>query len=126
MMAAGQEAQAGLPSVDQFALDQVVVRQGPVPPVAPPLVVVAWRVFLVLVAFMAVAYLSIAAFAVSTYPSLKDFPSGTVVDLRNARAEWLAATKELGQTFVLTPLLSLLGAILGYLLGRERRTSPEE
>jgi hypothetical protein len=125
-MAAEQDDQAGPPRADPITLDQIVVSKGAVPPVAPPLAVVAWRVFLVLVAFMGLAYLSIAGFALSTYPSLKDFPSGTVVDLRAARAEWLAATKELGQTFVLTPLLSLLGAILGYLFGRERRTSSEE
>jgi hypothetical protein len=50
---------------------------------------------------------------------------GAVAGWREARASWLTEVKELGQLFILTPLLPLLGTVLGYIFGREQRASQE-
>jgi hypothetical protein len=122
---------------DQITLDEIVVSKGGLPPPpAPTLVIIGWRVFLVLVAFIGVSYLVMAVFAWSIYPHLSAFgtemntpelcASGTVARWRNAHEQWLATIKELGQLFIVTPLLPLLGAVLGYVFGRERKDLPQE
>lgn len=130
---------------DRITLDQIVMRKGASPPVHPPLLtLVGWWAFRMLLAFVGVSYLVLALFAWRTYPASRDSVDvGAVnmaaqvpqpaapeledtVRLREARAEWLAEVKELGQMFILTPVLPLLGAVLGYLFGREQRAASSE
>lgn len=119
-MTTRQDGRAGdglyVPPVDQITLDEIVVSKGALPPAPGPSVsLIGWWAFRLLVVFIGMSYLALAVFAWSIYPS-------TV----QARVEWLAVIKELGQMFVLTPFLPLLGAVLGYIFGREQRTSSGE
>lgn len=131
----------------QITLDELTVSKGGLPPpVAPPLRVIGWRAFQLLVGFVGLSLAALAVFAWSTYPSLPEVmaamaePAGPVVTSAQpcevagpdaaslwsqARTEWLAGIKELGQMFVLTPLLPLLGTVLGYIFGREQGVSKE-
>jgi hypothetical protein len=136
-MTAERGDQAGTLRADQITLDEIVVRKGGLPPPpAPPLVIIGWRAFLVLVAFIGVSYVVMAVFAWSIYPQLSTFgievnapglcAPGTVARWQDTHEQWLATIKELGQLFIVTPLLPLLGAVLGYVFGRERRDPSQE
>lgn len=39
---------------------------------------------------------------------------------REARSEWIAQFKDMGQVFLVSPILPLLGAVLGYIFGSQQ------
>jgi hypothetical protein len=74
--------------------------------------------------FLELSLLSI--YAVWTYPRLGDITRiavGQNADLQkawlDARSAWVTSLKDLGQIFLLTPVFPLIGAVIGYMFGRQ-------
>jgi hypothetical protein len=138
----------------QISIEELLARAGGLAPASPPpLEVIGWWAFRLLLAFIGLSFLALAVFAWQTYPSLEYFDQTRMVagqsssitqptmELMNApgdntnlaplamwqeaREQWFAQIKDLGQVFILTPLLPLLGAVLGYIFGREKQRAEE-
>jgi hypothetical protein len=63
-------------------------------------------------------------YAWGTYPDSQDFvglqqpmPTDAADVMRQARSDWIASIKDLGQLFLITPLFSLIGVVIGYIFG---------
>ena len=99
-----------------------------------------FRIFKWLLLVIAVMTGLIALFAWQTYPdasaylpSMKATPSGTasprpptaeeLASWQTAEASWRTSVKDIGQLFLLTPVFPLLGAVIGYIFGREKPTA---
>jgi hypothetical protein len=83
-----------------------------------------YKIFLILIALVVFELLLIVIFAAFTFPG-----GGAGSDAMDARAAWVAQLKDLGQIFLLTPVFPLLGAVIGYIFGRQEKqaesTGPE-
>jgi hypothetical protein len=95
------------------------------PPTLPEIGLTAFRW---VVAVTAAALVLLAGFGILTYPRLEEVErmagGATAISVhRELTGEWFARIKDLGQLFILTPLLPLLGVILGYIFGREQQGS---
>lgn len=111
----------------QISIDELLARAGGLAPAqSPPLQVIGWWAFRMLLAFIGLSFIALAAVAWLTYPSLGDFnqAAGSITLWQEARTQWFEQVKGMGQVFILNPLLPLLGAVLGYIFGREQR--PEQ
>jgi heme A synthase len=137
----------------QISIEELLARAGGLAPASPPpLQLIGWWAFRLLLGFIGLSFLALAVFAWRTYPSLEYFdqarvqaeqPSTVVQPMelvtapgasnnlaplalwQEAREQWFAEIKDLGQVFILTPLLPLLGAVLGYIFGREKQRAEE-
>jgi hypothetical protein len=91
-----------------------------------------YKVFKWLLCLVGLLFLALALFATVTYPSLAEAkalagPQGNVgTALGDARTQWFSQVKDVGQLFLVTPVLPLLGTVLGYMFGRNEtaRTEP--
>jgi hypothetical protein len=142
------------PPASQISIEELLARAGGLAPASPPpLQVIGWWAFRLLLAFIGLSFIALAIFAWRTYPSLEYFDQARVaaeqpspitqppMELvtaprdgdnlaplamwQEAREQWFAQIKDLGQVFILTPLLPLLGAVLGYIFGREKQRIEE-
>jgi hypothetical protein len=80
----------------------------------------AFRAILLFSAFMV---LLLGVFAWVTYPDMAALERLVATDAvmptyQQLQAEWFSRLKDLGQLYVLTPLLPLLAVVLGYIFGR--------
>lgn len=92
------------------------------PPTLPELGLTAFKWVIL---GIGVGMLLLSGFAVMTYPRLEEVER--VAGQTNALtthgelvAAWFSRVKDMGQVFILTPLLPLLGLILGYIFGRAK------
>lgn len=89
--------------------------------------VLGYRIFKWLLLLVAVLLALLTLYAYLTYPDLKDIQAlaGRDGDAMNAysqaRSDWLSSVKDLGQIFIITPVLPLIGAVLGYIFGRNEQ-----
>lgn len=89
--------------------------------------VLGYRIFKWLLLLVAVFIALLTVYGFLTYPKLADSrtlagPNGdAVAAFRQARADWLSSVKDLGQIFLITPVLPLIGAVLGYIFGRNEQ-----
>jgi hypothetical protein len=90
---------------------------------------IGYRMFKWLLALTIVLVVGLSMYAWLTYPSPEsvrrllgeETPSAERLQaLRTLRGDWLASVKDLGQMFLLTPILPLLGAVAGYIFGVSR------
>lgn len=92
----------------------------------PPLSRLGYQIFKWLIGLICAFVIVLCLFAVFTYPRLEDIrglvPSGTdaLGPWREMRAEWMTQFKDLGQLYLVTPILPLLGAVMGYIFGRHQ------
>jgi hypothetical protein len=90
--------------------------------------------FLTLSILIGVAFVLLAGFGWATYPHLsavaRAYGPGHGIEAfaawHEAQKEWFANLKDVGQLFVVTPLLPLLGTVLGYTFGRREAPSNNE
>jgi hypothetical protein len=96
------------------------------------LVWIGYRIFKWLLLLVAVVMVSLGAYAYVTYPTIGDIqtllPSGRsgteIVTLtKEMREAWLSDVKDLAQNFLLTPIMPLLAAVVGYIFGRSHSVS---
>ena len=85
-----------------------------------------FRIFKWLFALVIVVLIGLAVVASNTYPDQSQYvpnpAKATTAQwsaLAAAKDDWLNHLKDLGQTFLLAPLFPLLGAVIGYIFGRE-------
>ena len=89
--------------------------------------VLGYRIFKWLLLVVAVFIALLTLYGFLTYPKLAYSqtlagPHGdAVAAFREARADWLTSVKDLGQMFLITPILPLIGAVLGYIFGRNEQ-----
>jgi hypothetical protein len=83
--------------------------------------------WLLVLVFIELSLLSIYAFW--TYPRIGDITrvaGGQNADLQkawlDARSAWVTSVKDLGQIFLLTPVFPLIGAVIGYMFGRQEES----
>jgi hypothetical protein len=77
-----------------------------------------FRIFVVLIGLVVFELLLIVLFATFTFP--RGLSGSEAMD---ARAAWVTQLKDIGQIFLLTPIFPLLGAVIGYIFGRQERTA---
>lgn len=80
--------------------------------------------FRALLVFTGFSLLLLAVFGWLTYPGLEaverlEEPGNVLATFQEQQAEWFTRIKDLGQLYILTPLLPLLGLVLGYIFGRQ-------
>jgi hypothetical protein len=92
-----------------------------------PVRVLGREIFLWLLGLVIIELVLIATYAFWTYPRLDEVikanaGSGTDVPQAwaDARSEWVTSVKDLGQIFLLTPVFPLIGAVMGYMFGRQQ------
>ena len=92
-----------------------------------------YRIFKWLLTLAIFLFLGLMVYAWWTYPTSAAatalLPTGSGLDdrllaVRELRRDWLQQVKDLGQMFVLTPVLPLIAAVIGYLFGVRRSTPP--
>jgi hypothetical protein len=95
---------------------------------------VGYKIFKWLYALVLIVMVPLLIYGVATFPNQADYvPDATnppVTGWKNfadAKAAWAAQVKDLAQTFLLIPVLPLLGSVIGYIFGRtaNQSSSPE-
>ena len=83
-------------------------------------------IFLCLLGLVLIELTLLSIYAFWTYPRLGDVTRvavGQNADLQkawlDARSAWVTSLKDLGQIFLLTPVFPLIGAVIGYMFGRQ-------
>jgi hypothetical protein len=110
------DVDAGVPAGAQF--DEI------------PRTVLGYLIFKWLLLLIGILLGLLTVYGVLSYPSISDARSlagasgDAGVILQQAKAEWVSSIKDLGQIFLITPVLPLLGAVLGYIFGRHEQASP--
>jgi hypothetical protein len=89
-----------------------------------------FRIFKWLLAVATLLLILIVTHAIRSYPSQADVlsvlpPNATMEQrlaaIREVQSQWLASIQGLAQTFVLTPLFPVIGAVVGYIFGVSRQ-----
>jgi hypothetical protein len=122
---------APLPSRPPVSLDTIAEAQvretGPSQFREIPVRVLGREIFLWLLGLVIIELALIATYAWWTYPSLDEVikaNTGSSTDVpqawADARSEWVSSLKDLGQIFLLTPVFPLIGAVMGYMFGRQQ------
>lgn len=97
-------------------------------PQVPPLAQLGYKIFRYLLLLIAFVGVLLVVYALTTYPSQDEIQEiiGNAEGVealqawRETRAEWVDQFKDLGQLFLVTPIVPLLGAVLGYIFGRQQ------
>ena len=84
---------------------------------------IGFYILLLLIAYGGLALAALTVWGAWTYPTIGDVTkivgTGTEPDrvavYRDLRSDWLATVKDLGMTFTITPVLTLLGTVIGYI-----------
>jgi len=92
-----------------------------------------FRIFKWLIALTVFMLLLLVVYGWTTYPNRSDYfptssagPTDPWKAYQDARDSWVTQIKDLGQLFVLTPLVPLMGAVIGYIFGKaEKRDGPK-
>lgn len=115
---------------ESVTIDQIEEQTGLAgsQPQTPPLAQLGYKIFKWLLLLIAVVAALLSVYALTTYPSLQEVQNLTAgqqdVDAlqawRETRSEWVDQFKDLGQLFLVTPIVPLLGAVLGYIFGRQQ------
>lgn len=90
--------------------------------------VLGYKIFKWLLLLVGVLLFLLTMYAVFTYPSpsdarlLADDPAGAAVAYGQLKSDWLSSVKDLGQIFIITPVLPLIGAVLGYIFGKDEQS----
>lgn len=86
-----------------------------------------FSIFVALLVTSGVLFAALMTFAATTYPELSQV-TGLVAENGDKLASWQAAqddwrtsVKDLGTTFLVTPVLPLLGIVIGYIFGERAR-----
>lgn len=96
---------------------------------------IGYRIFKWLLLLITTLLLLLVVYAWRTYPdatAVDDLlvagatPPERLAVLEALRSSWLTSVKDLGQMFVLTPVIPLLGAVVGYIFGVSRQLSASE
>ena len=106
-------AAAHVPDTAQFEIPEI------------PRSVLGWRVFRWLIWASAVAVGVLIVVGWATYPSrpYSGTPTSDAYQLwSTARSEWFNNMKDLGQLLLITPLVSLISATIGYMFGSQPQT----
>jgi len=74
-----------------------------------------YKIFLWLLALIATELVLLLMYGVLTYPRSDVWDDN--------KAAWFTSIKDLGQLFLLTPLFPLLGAVIGYMFGRQQAST---
>ncbi len=88
-----------------------------------------WLLWLVVGMVVLLAWYGWATFPrVGEFRSLAGHGPSALAAYSKARADWVSSVKDLGQLFIVTPVLPLLSAVLGYMFGRNEADSndPDE
>jgi hypothetical protein len=132
---------------DKISLDEIAKNAGADEPATR--LKLGKELLIWIVPFLGLAFLLFAAFAAWTYPHLSEFtgltgcgvdstaagpasdavtcqasplPGSEAVKLWGAaRAEWVTQTKDLGQLFIISPLIPLFATAVGYMVGQRDR-----
>ena len=116
-------------SSDEVSIQEIEQETGVTEePTLPPLARVGYKIFLWLLLLILLLALLLMIYAWWTYPRLGDVVALVAeqpdVDplqaWRDTRAEWVTQFKDLGQLFLVSPVIPLLGAVLGYIFGRQQ------
>jgi hypothetical protein len=102
-------------------------------PKVPPLAQLGFSIFKYLILLFGLVAFVLALYAVATYPRLEsvlrfvneESDLDALKAWRETRAEWFSQFKDMGQLFLVTPIVPLLGAVLGYIFGRQQAQSGE-
>ena len=84
------------------------------------------EIFLWLLALVALELILLSMYAFWTFPGIGDVAQMTEAaadrnkNWTEARSAWVASLKDLGQIYLLTPVLPLIGAVIGYMFGRQQ------
>lgn len=123
--AEGSQAQISLADVEKNAVPKRAAFQ------IPPRRVVGLKIFKWLM-WLVVGMMAILVFyGWATYPRIDEIRSlaGTrpegIAAYTEARAAWVASVKDLGQLYLITPILPLLSAVLGYMFGRNETVAED-
>ncbi|QGF22439.1 hypothetical protein [Raineyella fluvialis] len=91
---------------------------------------IGYKIFKWLLLLILLLVVLLVAYAYATFPLQVDYVEDATkatpeqwASLSKARAEWASALKDLAQTFLLAPVLPLLGTTIGYIFGN-RRSGP--
>lgn len=83
-----------------------------------------WRIFLSVLLLALALVVALVVLALASYPYSENFrdADGVMTEAQlqvwiDARAEWLRQVTNMGQVFLFTSIVPLLGTIAGYLLG---------
>jgi hypothetical protein len=86
-----------------------------------------YLIFKWLLALLVFGFLLLALYAWTTFPdSTTDAASSSsaLPASPSSQDAWVASIKDLGQIFLLTPIFPLIGAVIGYMFGRQQQSSP--
>jgi hypothetical protein len=104
---------------------------------ADPVMRLPWlgfRIFKWLIVLSLLIVVILVTYAYKTYPNADailrsgEFTPGTTFSqklevLAAERATWVSNIKDLGQLFLVAPIFSLIGTVIGYIFGVSRQTS---
>lgn len=85
---------------------------------------IGFYILILLISYGMLALGVLTMWGVWTYPSIGDVSAvigaqttdqDRVAVYRDLRADWLSTIKDLGLTFTITPVLTLLGTVIGYI-----------
>lgn len=123
--AEGSQAQISLADVEKNAVPNRAAFQ------IPPRRVVGLKIFKWLLWLVVGMIALLVLYGWATYPRIDEIRSlaGTGADATaaytKARADWVASVKDLGQLYLITPILPLLSAVLGYMFGRNETVAED-
>lgn len=123
--AGGSHAQISLADVEKNAVPNRAAFQ------IPPRRVVGLKIFKWLIWLVVGMTALLVLYGWATYPRIEEIRSlaGTgpeaIAAYSKARADWVASVKDLGQLFLITPILPLLSAVLGYMFGRNETVAED-
>lgn len=86
-----------------------------------------YLIFKWLLALLVFEFLLLALYAWTTFPGSVTV-AASIASTQQApptpQDAWVTSIKDLGQIFLLTPIFPLIGAVIGYMFGRQQQTSP--
>jgi hypothetical protein len=97
----------------------------------PPRMLLGYWVFLWLLGLLAVFAGLLVVYAVCTFPRFSDIQAALANQSQadmlkaytDARSAWVGQFKDIGQLYVISPIVPLLGAVLGYIFGHQTSKS---
>ena len=90
------------------------------------------EIFLWLLALVALELILLTVYAFWTFPQIGDVSQMTEAaadrnqNWMEARSAWVTSLKDIGQIFLLTPVFPLMGAVIGYMFGRQQAGMEQE
>jgi hypothetical protein len=84
-----------------------------------------YLIFKWLLGLLAFEFILLLIYGVYTFPRFGEVvelapPAERQIAWESARDNWVTSIKDLGQIFLLTPIFPLIGAVIGYIFGRQQ------